>query len=80
MSDDKIVSLFGENPPDTQDVSVEETLASAAEAGFEEVLVIGYASGGGGHRLQYFSSGMTRSEIVWVVESMKYGFLQDEFS
>lgn len=81
MSDDKIVSLFGENPPDTQDVSVEETLASAAEAGFEDVFVVGYApSANGGHRLKYFSSGMTRSEIVWVVESMKYGFLQDEFS
>ena len=80
MSEDKIVSLFGGNPPNTQNVSAEETLASAAAAGFEDVLVIGYTPSGDGHRLQYFSSGMTKSDIVWIVESVKYGFLQDEFS
>ena len=80
MSEGKIVSLFGENPLNTQDVSVEQTLSDAAKMGFEDVLVIGYAPVDGGHRLQYLASSMTKSDIVWILESVKYGLMQGEFS
>lgn len=81
MSGDKIVSLFGGSPPGGGDTSVEETLASAAAAGFDDVFVVGYIPlAGGGHRLQYFSSGMTKSDLVWVTESVKQGLIQDAFS
>lgn len=80
MSKDKIVSLFGDNPPDTQTNSAEQTLSDAAKMGFEDVLVIGYAPVDGGHRLQYLASSMTKSDIVWILESVKYGLMQGEFS
>jgi hypothetical protein len=79
MSDGNVVNLFGGDAPPEEGASVEEALKSAAEAGFGDVVIVGYVPVDGGHRLQYFTNSLRNDETLWLLESLKHGLVSEGF-